>query len=591
MKLDRIIIKNYRGKDYDFKPGGINLFFKENGAGKTSLCDAIRYGITGLTPKDDVRNTSVRIQYENGLDTEYSRGKLTSCRVAGRKVTENALRTAVEDAIGLPIEDIKVSSSTEVFSSLKPADFLKLLLKYIPERLDFDTVIHYFSNLTDEIASECSLIFPPMPEQFGIEQVEKVYEYFFSERRALKALLQVKEGVLKSLRPYEPRRSKDEIDTELTNLLVQEKEQAGIYQKQKAYTEAKQKRDRQLARIKSLEENIATMGHPKASDEKELASIKERKAKAERKRLNFNASLATIKANISLFERTLNGLNTQVCPISDKLVCTTDKSKIRAELETSIAENKKLQKSMEDNLAEQEEIIKKCLSAEKKYEVNGRAYDTLMRYQSELKVYKANLVPLPEEPKQVVSLNEISMKKKQLEAEKKNLEDYEKKCAAQKEADELSRKISVYTYILSALTDKGEVKAQIIAYYLAMFADVCNSRAKEFAPSYEFKLISDDGVRVKVKTPSNQDFYSLDALSNGERTMAVFIIMDMLNQLSGARLLFIDNVEALDKRNLQCLKQLIENEEFRASYDHVFVCGVNHESVKDIFEGMNATYL
>ena len=83
MELKRIVIENYRGKNFDFEPDRVNLFFKENGFGKTSLCDAIRYGLTGLIPKDDVRNTKVRILFANGLDAERSRAKLTFLQSEG----------------------------------------------------------------------------------------------------------------------------------------------------------------------------------------------------------------------------------------------------------------------------------------------------------------------------------------------------------------------------------------------------------------------------------------------------------------------------------------------------------------------------
>ena len=48
MKIKRIRTQNYRGKNFDLEPAKINLFFAKNGTGKTSLCDAVRYGITGL---------------------------------------------------------------------------------------------------------------------------------------------------------------------------------------------------------------------------------------------------------------------------------------------------------------------------------------------------------------------------------------------------------------------------------------------------------------------------------------------------------------------------------------------------------------
>ena len=96
MELERIRIENYRGKDFDLCPRKRNLFLGANGAGKTSLCDAIRFGITGLA-SEDVRNTSVRILYKNGMDTERVRGRTNTFKVNGKRVTEEALNLAVAD--------------------------------------------------------------------------------------------------------------------------------------------------------------------------------------------------------------------------------------------------------------------------------------------------------------------------------------------------------------------------------------------------------------------------------------------------------------------------------------------------------------
>ena len=50
----------------------------------------------------------------------------------------------------------------------------------------------------------------------------------------------------------------------------------------------------------------------------------------------------------------------------------------------------------------------------------------------------------------------------------------------------------------------------------------------------------------------------------------------------------IDNVEALDFNNLIALSGLIEKEEFKNSYDHVFIGGVNHEDVVGAFNMENS---
>ena len=591
MELKRIVIENYRGKNFDFEPDRVNLFFKENGFGKTSLCDAIRYGLTGLIPKDDVRNTKVRILFANGLDAERSRAKLTSCRMGGEKVTEAKLNDEIMAAVHNTLDEIKIVSSTEVFSSLKPGDFLKLLLKYIPEQLDFETVMHYFSKPSKEIIDECSLIFPSMPEKFDIDQIQAAYEYFFAERRSLKAILQKREGYLNGLYAVKPERTLDAIDRDITSLAVQEKEAANLDKKMREYNAAKQKFDSQNQRIKELEQKIKDIGDMKMPDEEALKGLEKKRADAEKLKLQASSNLAAVKSNIQLFERTLAGLDTKKCPISEKLLCTTDKTVVREEITGLLEQNRKLQADLEREIKERDEALMAYSADKAKYDAQRRAYDALLKCQSDLKVYKENLAVVPDKPEAQLNLGSITEKKAALSKEKKNYEEYQKKTQAQKEVDELRRKTKVYDYIVEALGDKGEVKKAILSYYLSMFSDTCNVCAQTFAPGYEIRFEAEDGVKTMVRTPKSKDFVSLDALSNGERIITTFVLMDMLNQLSGTKLLFIDNVEALDKENLVALKNLIENPDFQSRYDHIFVCGVNHASVEEVFDDMIAAFL
>ena len=77
MNIKRIRTQNYRGKNFDLEPAKINLFFAKNGTGKTSLCDAVRYGITGLVPPDNLHSGAVQIIFDNGMSIQRARGKAT----------------------------------------------------------------------------------------------------------------------------------------------------------------------------------------------------------------------------------------------------------------------------------------------------------------------------------------------------------------------------------------------------------------------------------------------------------------------------------------------------------------------------------
>ncbi|MFR2714278.1 MAG: hypothetical protein ACLTBC_08625 [Pilosibacter sp.] len=259
-----------------------------------------------------------------------------------------------------------------------------------------------------------------------------------------------------------------------------------------------------------------------------------------------------------------------------------------------LTQNKELladvRKEIEDAKARKEA----CIRSKKDYDAAKSAYAEYAKLQAELAAYEKNLVTLPDKPEsETVNPEELAKKKRELEAEKKNAEDYAYKQTLLKEAETQKARYAVETGMIRALEDKGPVRTKIIEFYLQQFEGVCNARAAQFAPGYIFKFHPDNGVKIFVKTPTMQKrYYPLASCSNGEKVLASFILTDMVNQLTGSRLMFVDNLEAMDLEHMQGLRKLLETPEFTAEYDHIFLCGVNHLDVIKTFMGMkNAKFI
>ena len=178
----------------------------------------------------------------------------------------------------------------------------------------------------------------------------------------------------------------------------------------------------------------------------------------------------------------------------------------------------------------------------------------------------------------------MATKKRELIAEKQNCEQYAEMMKLAAEVTKESEDVEVLNYLTSALKDKGEVKEAIIKGYLTIFQNVINDRAKSFHPGYEVVLTVDGGLKIALKTPYNTKPFDSATLSSGERLLVRFLLLDMLNQLTGTNLMFIDNVESLDEDALKSLKTLITTPEFNDQYDHIFIAGVNHEDVEAMFK-------
>ncbi|MCM1236676.1 MAG: hypothetical protein NC489_41900, partial [Ruminococcus flavefaciens] len=144
--------------------------------------------------------------------------------------------------------------------------------------------------------------------------------------------------------------------------------------------------------------------------------------------------------------------------------------------------------------------------------------------------------------------------------------------------------------LIDAFADKGPVKAGIINYYVKEFGQACNSHSA-LAEGFEVSFVPEDGVKVYARTPASPEPVYYTGLSSGERIFVSFLVLDMLNQLTGMRMAFIDNLEQLDRRSLEYAHSILTSEEFLESYDHVFVCGVDNQDVMEVFSGDEAVWI
>ena len=211
------------------------------------------------------------------------------------------------------------------------------------------------------------------------------------------------------------------------------------------------------------------------------------------------------------------------------------------------------------------------------------------RIENELKTLKEALVTLPEKPA-TGDGTDTAERKKKLEEEKElvTASIHRKKLEAMNQS--LESDITVYTALINAFADKGPVKTGIIDYYVKEFEQACNTYSAK-AEGFEISFVPEDGVKVYAKTPAAAEPVYYTGLSSGEKIFVSFLVLDMLNQLTGMRMAFIDNLEQLDRRSLEYAHSILTSEEFMGSYDHIFVCGVDNQDITEVFAGDDAVQL
>lgn len=590
MKLAKIQVNNWRGKDFKFAPGKLNYMFHENGYGKTSLLDAIRYGLTGTLPKDDIRNCSVEIIEEStGLDVYRERGTSTVCKIGGtngKKVTEKAANASISDIAGVSSEDMQLISSGDIIAQMRPDDFLALLLKFIPEQLTYSGCISYIKGFTTEMDDILSL-YLPNTEEFGIQSVDECAGALIETRKFLKSTIQQNKQVIATLKTGESKRTLEEIESELIDLQVTERLTQEAIKKTQEYEILSSKREKQVKQIAEREEwlKVNQVGKPDPSN---LAALRKERTEKDALRKKLITDQASVAAMIQNLERSISYLNLQTCVISKKLVCTTDKSGVRSELNEVLAKNKSFMEKAAEDIKMCEARIAEIDKAIEKHYADEKRYNTYQRVVNELNTLRESLITLPEKP--VTNKENVTERKKALLNEKEvtTANIHRRKLEKINESNE--KELITYNSLIDAFADKGPVKTGIINYYVNEFSKACNSRS-DLCPGFRVDFIPDGGVKVYVKTPANNAPVYYMGLSSGEKIISTFLIMDMLAQLTGLRMAFIDNLEQLDRRSLEYLHNILISDEFLDAYDHVFVCGVNNQDIMEVFRNDNAVKL
>ena len=103
------------------------------------------------------------------------------------------------------------------------------------------------------------------------------------------------------------------------------------------------------------------------------------------------------------------------------------------------------------------------------------------------------------------------------------------------------------------------------------------------------KFVTDNGVHVFVDVNGDDTFLDYDSLSEGEKALYIYLMLDLLNTLSGFGVLIIDELSVLDNETFSSLLDIII--EHQDDYDQIFIAMVNHDDTIQIIKdkGLNVT--
>lgn len=580
--ITTIFIRNFKGiEDLQLNAKKLNAIIGKCGSGKSSLLDAIRFALTGKAGKEVIRKgcreASVVLRFSDNSTIERIRRtseNISKCN--GKSSTKRSLDEFLTARNMNPCW-IESLCSVDWFAGLSSKDLNNFFMTILPLRAKAETVVELVAQLDKDLTEK--------KEKYLMEEILKKQEIFnFNDlANGYNTAYTVRQELKRKYNEMLPRctfnetvpaKTREDIEKELNNISQVEAAEKEYSKRLKEYTSSKKQHDLAIKRLDEMKKELDTYSSCKKPKE-------ETKTQAEADRKLFqvhikrtNEYIGTINSTLDLLKRTLDNLDKPICPISEKLICTTDKSQLKEELlsliqknENALASNKEFLAKCEDQVRKRDDIISNYQKEVYRYEQKTTLENNISKF----------IVPeiLPEPQK---------VEKAHLEAKKKELLDllsilsrYEKVQQNKKELAKIKDKYDLAQFAVKVLDSKIGIPALILQRTLRFFEKKCNEKASLLREGFQIHFLSDNGITIQVSPGKEKPFVDMKEVSTGEFVCVAYILMTMIGEATKCHLFLIDNLDRLDTEYLNALLSLLEEDK---KIEQVFLGGVDHADVE-----------
>lgn len=580
--ITTISIRNFKGiEDLQLNAKKLNAIIGKCGSGKSSLLDAIRFALTGKAGKEVIRKgcreASVVLRFSDNSTIERIRRtseNISKCN--GKSSTKRSLDEFLTARNMNPCW-IESLCSVDWFAGLSSKDLNNFFMTILPLRAKAETVVELVAQLDKDLTEK--------KEKYLMEEILKKQEIFsFNDlANGYNTAYTVRQELKRKYNEMLPRctfnetvpaKTREDIEKELNNISQVEAAEKEYSKRLKEYASSKKQHDLAIKRLDEMKKELDTYSSCKKPKE-------ETKAQAEADRKLFqvhikrtNEYIGTINSTLDLLKRTLDNLDKPICPISEKLICTTDKSQLKEELlsliqknENALASNKEFLAKCEDQVCKRDDIISNYQKEVYRYEQKTTLENNISKF----------IVPeiLPEPQK---------VEKAHLEAKKKELLDllsilsrYEKVQQNKKELAKIKDKYDLAQFAVKVLDSKIGIPALILQRTLRFFEKKCNEKASLLREGFQIHFLSDNGITIQVSPGKGKPFVDMKEVSTGEFVCVAYILMTMISEATKCHLFLIDNLDRLDTEYLNALLSLLEEDK---KIEQVFLGGVDHADVE-----------
>ena len=573
MKIKNIKVENFKG----IESLSVNLdsqiyaLADKNGKGKTSFLQAFNFGLTGNASPDYIRNNKGEAKVEMTIaDT-----------VVNRTLTKDGVLHFINGEAVKRVQDIhlvlngtkekKDMSALNIVSSnkldtLTSSELANFLISFLQEKPTWATIVSYMENL-DDAAKQFFLETLKEEEKdlndtICLDEIKSLYQVFYKKRTAVNKNCKVQITEVEK-----PAIDMDEIKRRMEDVLKKEAEYSAYEKMKKQYELAKTNQQKYLAQIETLKKDLSVEVKDMSEQKKNVEGMLTTVDDCLQQNISFLSEITATSENL---KKTVKNLSGNKCPFSDKVICSTDKSDIIRSLEDQInsftgsIEKGKTQieslKEKKKKLAYNVEMINK----------NQTEYRLFLQKKSQLETMQKNIPQIGEEPAEQMKIDHSAEKKLLEKAEMQNIAyaDYQKKI---NRLEEEKKKQVILNYLVKQLDGKGPVIQKVIEYYTNIFESVANQTAKALNKEFSVKFVAKEGITVYFKFKSNALYMPYRMLSGGEKILAMFILLDLINQLTNSNIMVLDEIDVLDEQRFGELMEVLNSDFIKDRYDMIFL--------------------
>lgn len=573
MKIAKIIINNFRGITTEtLLPDKINVLLGHCGTGKSSTMDAIKWGLTGKITKEDIRydspEASIKIIFDDGTSIMRTQSAKATNYVNEKVATEKATNEFLENKFGCSISSIEAMCGASFFKSLSKKDLKSFIIDILPIKASFSKIVELSDDLDEE---KISFIKEYLEDEVSLADIDAAYKTVFDGRK-------VKKQVLKNLQE-KSKFTKELPGVTKEELLKRQGEIALIEAKVNDYKKNLERYNKSLKTRENAEKQLADMKNRlhqykdiKQPVEADLQlAIKEKQLFIDAI-ANANNTIAIMKANVELMQRTLDSLDKPVCPISERIVCTADKSGLREELISLVEMNNK-------ELTNGYNFIVRCNEqVDKRDEIINSYNNQLIAWNNKINLENTiNAFALPEVLDKPEEVNgDFAEEKLQIQ----NMLNvwYEKDASDQaaKNIEETVHKVNLYDFAVKFFSANG-IKSKLLEKAVDPLQKMIDEKTQSLRKGFKISLMTEEEFDITI-SPRTGEVVPLNKISAGEFIVTAYILMSVVSQITGVSILMMDNLDNLDSDAARQLMLLLDADE---NFNTIILASVDHPDIID----------